>query len=452
MQLKRYYLPLLLLWPNFVCLQSQSLSNEFVYSQSGTYYIIDVKDYSFNQLLIEGVNTLERQLGVLNIPVRHFKLAIYGHIRSHDFTLNKGESRLKNTTFRAIAFSYPSATLKGDTIMLSGLVTMPIADNNNPKSMLVYHRIMATSYSIAPSNSLPLEAVLTADNTICVFPDYDGCGITERNPFAYTAFNYHARCATDCILAAFEIINDAGIKLDKDFYTWNVGYSQGGGYALAMHKYIETTLPANLASRINLKWSLCGDGVYTPIELYKHALMTRNMGSTPAVYLKGLQSIFYSHEECLSDLKMSDFFSDNALEKKLDSLLLASDDSLWEIVNKLDELVKDIDPYYYFSPMALDTCSNLFKAMATAFNMDDCALGWHPIAPVVLYHSTKDSCIPYQHASKVYSVLSENNGNCFFYTPIINGSHVQTSVLFFSNLLKLCEDNLFKKYTKRKHN
>ena len=442
---------LLFLLLNDCHLQSQSSTNDPADSIN-PYCIIEVKDYTFKQLLDEGINTMDRQLSILNIPVKNFKFVINGHIRSHHFKLNKGKNRLHNTTFRAIAFSYPSVSPKGDTIMLSGLVTIPITDDNKPANMLVYHRIMAPSYIIAPSNSLPLEAVLTADNTICVFPDYYGCGITEGNPFAYTALNYHARCATDCVLAAFEIINDAGIELENDFYTWNVGYSQGGGYALAMHKYIETTLPANLASRINLKWSLCGGGVYTPIELYKHALTTRNMGSTPAVYLKGLQSIFYSHEECLSDLKMSDFFSDSALEKKLDSLLLASDDSLWEIVNKLDELVKDKDPYYYFSPMALDTNSHLFRSMATAFGLDDCALGWHPIAPVVIYHSTKDSCIPYQQASNAYSILSENNGNCFFYTPIINGSHVQTSVLFFSSLLKLCEDNLFKKYTKRKPN
>lgn len=416
------------------------------------YRIIDTHDYSFNQLLDEGINTVARQLEKLHVPVRHFKFVIKWHVKRHRFVLNKGEYRLKHAIFRAIAFEYPSTSPYGDTVMLSGLVTIPIINDNKPANLLVYHRIVAPCYTIAPSNSLPIETVLTADNAICVFPDYYGCGITEGEPFAYTALNYHARCATDCVIAVFNIIKEEGIELVDDYYTWNVGYSQGGGYALAMHKYIETSLPDSLSNLINLKWSLCGDGVYSPIELYKHILLKGNMGSTPAVYLKGLQSIFYVHKECLGDFQMSDFFSDEALDIKLDSLLLDYDDSLWDMVDRLDELIENKDPNYYFSPMALDTNSLLFKAMTAAFNMDDCASVWHPRSPVVLYHSKRDNCIPYQHALIIYSTLKDDCDRCFLYSPVINGSHVQTGVLFFAKLLRLREDKLFKKYTKSKNN
>ena len=431
------------------CLQSQS-QNDFADNTSTLYRILDINDYTFKQLLYEGINTAARQLDVLNVPIRQYKFVIKWHINRHHFVLNKEKNKVKKTIFRAIAFAYPSVSPRGDTIMLSGLVTMPIINDNKLANMLVYHRIIAPSYQIAPSNSLPIEAVLTADNTICVFPDYYGCGITEGEPFAYTALNYHARCAADCVLTALKIIKDTGIELDDEFYTWNMGYSQGGGYALAMHKYIETELPDSLASQINLKWSLCGDGVYTPIELYKHALAAKHMGSTPAVYLEGLRSIFYSHPECLDTLQMSEFFSDNAINMKLDSLLLDHDDSLWDMVDRLGELVEDKDPNYYFSPMALDTSSTLFMAMTAAFELDDCAKGWHPTLPVVLHHSKKDSCIPYLHVLMAYSRLSDDNGNCYLYTPKINGSHVQTSVLFFTKFLRLREDKLFKKYTKLK--
>jgi hypothetical protein len=433
-------------------LESRTITNNYADSVSTTYRILDIHDYTFKQLLNEGINTAARQLDVLHVPVRQFGFVIKWHIKTHRFVLNKGKNKVKKTTFRAIAFAYPSVSPKGDTIMLSGLVTIPIINDNKPANMLVYHRIVAPSYQIAPSNSLPIEAVLTADNTICVFPDYYGCGITEGEPFAYTALNYHARCATDCVLTALTIIKDAGIELDDEFYTWNMGYSQGGGYALAMHKYIETELPDSLASQINLKWSLCGDGVYTPIELYKNALATNHMGSTPAVYLEGLRSIFYSHPECLDTLQMSDFFSEEALNTKLDSLLLVHDDSLWDMVDRLDELVENKDPRYYFAPTVLDTCSAIFEAMAEAFDLDDCAKGWHPSSTVVLYHSKRDKCIPYKHMSVVYPMLSENDGDCCLYTPVFNGSHVQTSVLFYAKFLRLREDKLFKKYTKSRNN
>ena len=429
-------------------LHSQTLPNTYADSTGSPYRIIDIKDYSFDELLNEGINTVARQLDVLHVPVKQFQFVIKGHIRGHQFELNRGKRRLENVVFRAIAFTYPSVSPLGDTIMLSGLVTIPITDDNKPARMLVYHRIMAPEYKIAPSNSIPIEAVLAADNTVCVFPDYYGCGITEREPFAYTALNYHARCATDCVLAAFKIIKDTGTDLNDGFYTWNVGYSQGGGFALAMHKYIETSLPDSLSCRINLKWSLCGDGVYSPIELYKYTLTKKDMGSTPSVYLKGLQSIFYSHEECLRNFQLSDFLSDEALGKKLDSVLLYYDDGLWELDAKLDKLVDCSDPNYYFSQMALDTSSPLFKAMTTAFDLDDCAKDWHPVSTVVLYHSKRDNCIPYQHVSMVYPMLAGDNGNCRLYTPIISGNHVQAGILFFAELLWFSEDKLFKKYTK----
>ena len=443
--MKKTLLFVLFLLLDCISLQSQNNSAD---STNCQYSIIKIQDYSFKELLDNGINTLACQLDILNVPIRQYKFVIKGHIKRHHFALNQGKRRLKKTTFRAITYAYPSVSPKGDTIMLSGLVTIPVLNDNKPNSVLVYHRIMASSYTIAPSNNLPIEAVLTADNTVCVFPDYYGCGITEGEPFGYTALNYHARCATDCVITAFQIIKNEGIELDDDYYTWNVGYSQGAGYALAMHKYIETSLSDSLATLINLKWSLCGDGVYTPIELYKYVLSKSNMGSTPAVYLEGLRSIFYTHKDCLGDLQISDFLSDEALDKKLDSLLLDYDDSLWDMGDRLGELVENKDPKHYFSPMALDTNSALFHAMTTAFDLDDCASGWHPSSLVVLYHSKNDNCIPYQHTIEAYSMLTENNGNCFLYTPGINGSHVQTSVLFFSKMLRLREDKLFKKYTK----
>ena len=118
--MRKSLLFMLLLFANHVYLQSQSLSKDFAYNTSSPYCIIDVKDYTFDQLLNEGTNTIRRQLGVLNIPVKRFEFVIKGHIRNHHFTLNKGKHRLKNTSFRAIAYSYPSVTPKGEVIMLSG--------------------------------------------------------------------------------------------------------------------------------------------------------------------------------------------------------------------------------------------------------------------------------------------------------------------------------------------
>lgn len=426
-------------------LQAQSSQDDYCRDLDTTYHIINVKDYSFNELLNEGIFTLSRQLDILNVPIRKFQWIIKWHIKRHHFALNQREKNIHRTTFRTISFSYPSISPRGESQWLSGLVTFPVLANNKPTRMLIYHRILAPSYKIAPSNSLPIEAVLTADNTICVFPDYYGCGITEGENLPYVSLNYHGQCAAECALAALDIVRDAGIILSDEFYTWNTGYSQGGGYALATHKYIENSLPQNQSELINLKWSLCGDGVYSPAMYYENAILTGNMGSTPTVFLQGLRSLFYGHKDLMGDLSLRDFLSKKANAVCLDSLLLTHDDGLWDLSDKIEEYIKSHDPADYFSPMVLDTSTAQFKTLMFAFNLDDCILNWTPHAPVVLLHSKKDNCVPYQQATNTFTLLSANPGHCFLVNPKKNGTHVFTSILYFSNILHQNEDKLYKK-------
>lgn len=429
-----------------IVLQAQSVHKTSCNDSIVPYRVIDIHEYSFKELMNEGINTLARQLDVLHVPVKKFQFVIKGHIKRHPFALNKSGYRLKNVRFRAISFSYASCSPEGEPVMLSGLVTIPVIDDNKPAKMLVQHRILAPSYTIAPSNSLPFEAVLTADNTICVFPDYYGCGITEGKNLPYVSLNYHGRCATECALAALQIVQDAGIELADDFYTWNTGYSQGGGYALAVHKYIETALPDSLSRRINLKWSLCGGGVYTPTDFYKTAIVTGNLGTTPAVFLESLRSLFYYHKDFIGNMTPRDLLSNKAIALGLDSLLLTYDDGLWDLVDRMGETSLGNDPANYFSPVALDTSTTIFKNLMSIFDLDDCSRGWHPHAPIVFYHSKKDNCVPYQQAVNAHRNLSDAGGKCTLVNPKSNGSHVFTSVFYYAKILRMSEEKLYKKY------
>ncbi len=441
---KRGIIILLLLFS--IAIQAQSVHETSCNDSIVPYQVMDSHDYSFKELMDEGINTLARQLDVLHVPVKKFQFVIKDHIKRHPFSLNKGKYRLKNVTFRAISFAYASSSPEGEPVMLSGLVTIPIIDDNKPKKMLVQHRILAPSYSIAPSNSLPFEAVLTADNTVCVFPDYYGCGITEGKNLPYVSLNYHGRCATECVLAALLILQDAGIELADNFYTWNTGYSQGGGYALAVHKYIETSLPDSLARRINLKWSLCGGGVYRPSEFYKHAIATGNMGTTPAVFMQGLRSLFFGHKDRMMGSTIRDYLSEKAIALGLDSLLLTYDDGLWDLVDRMGENGLRNDPANYFCPTMLDTSATQFKKLISAFELDDCSLGWHPSSPIVFYHSKKDNCVPYQQAVNAHRNFSDSGASCTLVNPKSNGSHVFTSVFYYAKILRMKEEKLYKKY------
>ena len=410
-----------------------------------SFVILNTQDFRFNKIINKGITTTARQMEILHVPIRWCRLFIWEHIKRHHFSLNEGKRRVRKTTFRAIAFAYPSVSPQGEPILLSGLVTIPILDGNKPERMLIYHRLLAPSYKIAPSNSMPIEAVLTADNTICVFPDYYGSGITEGSPTSYTALNYHARCAVDCALAALDIAQHEGIELHDDFYTWNTGSSQGGGYALATHKYVETSLPDSLSKRINLRWSLCGGGIYEPEKLFEYFIDKGDMGSTPSVYFQALRGVFNEHEDGLKGLFIRDFLSDKAIQLGLDSILMSPDDGFWDLASKIDDLCDSNDPTDYFTPLLSDTSSVCFKTLHDVLVEDGCVSGWNPSASVILYHSKNDNCVPYQHAMSAKQHLNKKNKFCIICNPPKNKSHFKTGFKYFAMLLRLDEKCLYNK-------
>ena len=415
------------------------------YNRVDSYVILNIQDFKFNKVINEGITTTARQMDVIHVPIRWCRLFIWEHIKRHHFALNKGKRRVKKTVFRAVSFAYPSVSPDGEPTMLSGLVTIPILQDNKPERMLIYHRLLAPSYKIAPSNSLPIEAVITADNTICVFPDYYGSGITEGCPTPYTALNYHARCAVDCVLSALEIVKNEGIELADDFYTWNTGYSQGGGYALATQRYIETEMPDSLERIINLRWSLCGGGIYEPDKLFEHFITKGDMGSTPSIYFQALRGVLNGQKQINDSLSIRDFLSDNAIELGLDSILETTDDGFWDLAVKIDDLCDSTDPTDYFNPLISDTNSVLFKVLNDALVKDDCIANWKPQNTVILYHSENDNCVPFQHAVKATKQLNEANVCCYISTLPKNQSHFKTGFKYFAMLLRFDEKDIYDK-------
>ena len=132
---------------------SQTLHDSIPYDNNTPYVILQSQDFKFNKVINKGITTTARQMDVLHVPIRWCRLFIWEHIKKHHFSLNKEKRNVRKTKFRAIAFAYPSVSPQGEPMMLSGLVTIPILEGNKPERMLIYHRLLAPSYKIAPSNS-----------------------------------------------------------------------------------------------------------------------------------------------------------------------------------------------------------------------------------------------------------------------------------------------------------
>ena len=83
-----------------ITLQAQCKYDTLIIDKVVNYHIINECEYSFDELVNEGINTLANQLDILDIPIRHMKNIIKKPIRKHHFTLNK------NTKYCTISFAY----------------------------------------------------------------------------------------------------------------------------------------------------------------------------------------------------------------------------------------------------------------------------------------------------------------------------------------------------------
>ena len=191
------------------------------------YEIKGVNDYSFNELLSQGITTVGQKLKIWNVPVGLLSPQIRCFVRMHNFEIC-GFCHSKEKRFRAVKFTYPSVAPNGDSVALSGLAVFPIVDGNSLARMMIYNDFVAAGKGFAPTASMPIQSVVAADNTLCVFPDCYGYGSTSDKDHPFLFFQYHARCVAECALAALDVVSDMGITLDTGFYSWNTGYSIGG--------------------------------------------------------------------------------------------------------------------------------------------------------------------------------------------------------------------------------
>ena len=187
-------------------------------TSSFSYSIIESKDFSFSELLAQGLDTEDKKLKVFNAPINDFRSLISFFIRMHNFEMC-GLCFSKEKMFRMVKYVYKTKSYDGSDIVLSGMAVFPCKGGNDLKRMMVYCDYVAAGEGFAPSESLPVQTVIAADNTLCVFPDYYGFGFTRDKAHPYMNLICQGRQAVDCAVSAYEIAK-TNVSIDTNFYTW----------------------------------------------------------------------------------------------------------------------------------------------------------------------------------------------------------------------------------------
>jgi len=299
---------------------------------------------------------------------------------------------------------------------------------------------------------IPMRAL---HNNLVVFPWYQGA-MNDRGVHAVTPgeFLMKARQAVDAELAAIAFIEsiseDEHVRLDEDYYTENLGVSNGGGTALAFQYLLEKEHPRANSERIRLKGTYLGEGCLSYSKVFP-MMMTDvpcpdEIGASiasldavkPGAYLAPIVGAWYTY---MIDPKSNDysfkekemqkmFFSEKAIDTPFENTFWPKykDDTTAENIiyaSRYGQLYWGI--YGDFSDYTIDTIINPdllteghldvskdgLKELMEIFKKNDDKLltYWNPQAKIFIRHSTADEFIPFPVVNEYYNILSNNGYN-----------------------------------------
>ena len=276
---------------------------------------------------------------------------------------------------------------------------------------------------------------------VVIMPDYEGYGVTRTRPHPYLYQELTARQVIDGVrygLALFRASKFQGKDEDvsiqwaqrEDAFRWgryySIGASQGGSVAMAVHRFIEQN---NLTDLMPFAGSICCDGPYDPVATLKY-YMTADEGANHkageltmpvaiALIVKGMLDT----NPLMMKYKATDFFTQDFLDTGiLDMIANKQYDSLEKTTEDVEKHLKALSKQakfknmlnsegranmqYVLTPRAWEYMTALTKGtklpdyeemhdLISALESNNLTRGWTPRNPICLYHSQKDTVVPF---------------------------------------------------------
>ena len=319
-----------------------------------------------------------------------------------------------NVSFKVVTLNYSSIDGKGNPIILSGKLTLPqVLGQYITIEDIILHchatNIDMTGGGVSPATFKEMGAYSFA----VIDPDYIGFGVTNNMPQTYLCQKLIARQCVDMELAALEYMKQKGIKIKNGYGTYVLGYSQGGGNAMAVGRHLQETEHGKAANKeVNVKGLYCGAGPYSPIGTFEHWLKTDSLCLTTvlSMVIKGQQE---GHSDVMKGTQLTSYFSDAYLASGIPqafdtnnmsnvATMLLGDSKLTDIRYPDPAVMTSYEacmgfPWMQFSkimsPEFADPNSHIRTALLQCLEME-CVDDWIPQMPVELYTAPRDNVIP----------------------------------------------------------
>lgn len=340
-------------------------------------------------------------------------------------------------TYEIAKLTYQSVSGSGEPVTLSMKISYPkgiLTKYHDPEYILLDNHPTIFSEEESPWSCNPIALSKAMDDALVVCPDYEGFGITSERDHPYLAHDINARQSVDAALAAVDYINaKKGIGMTKGYHLENYGYSQGGGIALAVHKYIENNLSAADQKKLNLRGTYCGGGPYDP-EATMNIYFEQDALEYPSLLPMVLIGFMSGYPDIFEGVALEDFFTDDFLATGTIDMIRSKQYENKEINDHINKTLGSNRCSDIFKPEVFDPQSKYRKLLDKCFERADVSSGWSPVRRVVMMHSQKDQIVPAENARLAYEGLKGGNVSDIVWAPF-SPEHIPTGVLFYLNYM-----------------
>lgn len=359
---------------------------------------------------------------------------------------DNGIEDLLNFNVAKITVKYWSVDGNGNPIQLSGDVYLPKAWGRyiDCKDILLSCHPTALMDMMITMFSMRSHV---ADQVVVIEPHYIGFGETKDMSQTYLCQKLIAQQCADMIPAAMKVLEQKEVKLASGYGTYVAGYSQGGGNAFAVGRYLETEASDEMKKLANLKKVVCGAGPYDPMATFRYWLQTDRLSLTMVLpmVIKGMME---GHSDIMKGIALKSYFSDlylsTGIVDEVDNHQLGLDLMLVDMSSELEsirlEKCEGSQMFYWMrfsgimSDEVKDPNSHIRKALEESMSME-VLTDWVPTVPVVLFTSTKDNVIPIEaNAQAAYNKMKAAGAKNVTLIMDDFGDHIAAQTKFFEYL------------------
>lgn len=298
---------------------------------------------------------------------------------------------------------------------ISGVITVPTENLMGTAVWVIDNHHTFADNASAPSvaGSTPAGLGGFSKNFVMIATDYLGYGVSveERHPFLNQRQN--ALNSIDLLKVALEVLPDLGIK---PMALFNMGYSQGGGVAMAVQRELESMMQTDpvieeLFSSVKGFATWCGSGPYDPVTTGALFYAVPEKVSFPAL-LPLLVNGFLAGapEELRKDYTFNDFFQSQLLSPATLTnpmtnasisypgleAMIASKEFDNDTASLLMVLAAGMHQNLaaFFSDAMLDRDSQIEKDFDAWLALNNVLADWKkPLFPITLYHLEEDDIV-----------------------------------------------------------